>query len=42
MQRMPGYTGYKPAHVKDDEEREKLEALAATQVKDCGPRVPGY
>ena len=41
-QRIPGYTGYKPAHVKEDEEKAKLEMIAATQQKDGGPRVPGY
>ena len=39
---MPGYTGYKPAHIKEDEEREKIEAMAAAQIRDAGPRVPGY
>ena len=42
MQRIPGYTGYKPAHVTEDEEKAKLEMIAAAQQKDVGARVPGY
>ena len=42
MQRLPGYTGYKPAHLKEEEERERaLEATAMIEA-DAGPRVPGY
>ena len=42
MQKMPGYTGYKPAHIKEEEERIKIESQAANQIVDAGPRIPGY
>ena len=42
MYKMPGYTGYKPAHITEEEERAKVETMAANQKADTGPRVPGY
>lgn len=41
-QKMPGYTGYKPQHLVEEEERLKVEANAAAHQPDCGPRIPGY
>ena len=41
-QQIPGYTGYKPAHLKEEEEKQLLQSQLQNDANPNGTKIPGY